>query len=105
MNNPIPTPQAGALIEALKKRGVEVEIEPWDGHKHVDLRIPGARMNVEINGLQHYTNPDQIVSDLMRSHYSDVNKLFTFPITNQLIDTYLDPIADAIKKIVEKRLI
>ena len=44
-----PTPQAQALHDALVARGIECELEPWDGHKHVDLGIPRAKINIEID--------------------------------------------------------
>ena len=40
------TPQTIALAEALEKRGVEFELEHWDGHKHVDMYIPKAQIYI-----------------------------------------------------------
>jgi hypothetical protein len=42
---PHSTPQALRLKEELEKRGVIVEAEKWDGHKHIDLVISRAQLN------------------------------------------------------------
>jgi very-short-patch-repair endonuclease len=94
-----PTRHALALAEELQKRGVQLEMEYWDGHKHVDIYIPAAKICIEINGLQHYTNPEQIAADLQRAHFSDGDGRRTMTITNQLIDSRLSEIADAIGQI------
>lgn len=99
MPNITPTKQALALANALKKRGLEVLTEYWDGYKHVDLFIPSAKLYIEIDGLQHYTDPKQFKADLDRDHYSDDDKFFTKHISNQLIDSHLEEIADAITKV------
>lgn len=96
-----PTKQTLKLVEALKKRGLNIETEHWDGHKHIDVYIPEAKMYIEIDGLQHYTDPKQIIADLNRDHYSDDAKFFTKHISNQLIEAYSEEIADAIAEIVE----
>ena len=98
-----PTKQAAALIEALRKRGVDLIPEYDDGHKTVDIYIPKAGLFIEINGLQHYTNPEKIIADLKRSHFSDGDDKNTMPITNQLIETHLDEIADAIAQVVKEK--
>jgi len=101
MSKKIPTLQTIMLVNALKKRGVKVETEHWDGHKHVDIFIPEAQLYIEIDGIQHYTDPKQIVSDLMRDHHSDDDKFFTKHISNQLIEKFPEEIADAIAQIVK----
>ena len=99
----IPTPQAAALIEALQKRGLKVEAEHWDGHKTVDLCLPEANLYIEVDGLQHYTEPKQFMADLLRDHYSDDEKFLTKHISNQLIETHLEGIADAILEVAKIR--
>jgi very-short-patch-repair endonuclease len=100
---PIPTKQTLALVKALESKGIKLEVEYWDGHKHVDIYIPKAKLYIEINGLAHYTDPRQIIADLKRNHFSDGDDFFTMPITNQLIDKHLESIADAIVKVVAER--
>ena len=101
-SKPVSTKQTIALAESLQKMGIKVEMEHWDGHKHIDIFIPEDGMYIEIEGLQHFTDPHQIVSDLYRDYYSDKEKHFTFRVTNQLIDTYLEEITDAIYRVVKK---
>jgi len=100
----IPTKQVHALVNALIKRGVRVETEHSDGHKRVDVYLPDNGMYIEIEGLQHFTSPDQILADLKRDYYSDKENHLTFRVTNQLIETHLDEIADAIAKLGDRVL-
>ncbi len=97
----ISTTQTLKLAEELNKRGIKTELEYWDGHKHIDIYLPDVPLNIEINGLQHYTNPTQIISDFNRVYYSDQSKCHTFSITNQLIETRLKEIADAIEGVAK----
>ncbi len=90
------------LVTALEKRGIKVLKEYWDGYKHVDIYIPENDMYIEIEGLQHFTDPKQIISDLHRDYYSDRSGRFTFRITNQLIANYLNEIANAIYEVIRK---
>ena len=59
-------------------------------------------MYIEIEGLQHFTDPKQIIADFKRDYYSNKENHFTFRITNQLIDTHLNEITDAIFHVVRK---
>lgn len=90
------TPQALALKNELEHRGIIVEAEKWDGHKHIDLVIHRARLNIEVDGKQHYESPAQILSDLDREHYSDDGGYRTIHIPNALIDSDLERIANAL---------
>lgn len=101
MNDLTPTRQCLALIQALEKRNIKVISEYPDGHKHVDIYIPENEMYIEVEGLQHFTDSKQIISDLYRDYYSDKDNHFTFRVTNQLLDTHLEEIADAIYKVVK----
>ena len=96
-----PTPQARALHDALVARGIECELEPWDGHKHVDLGIPRAKINIEIDGNQHYLDPKQITADFNRSYYSMRNGVKTIRYPNFIIDTNLNKVVDGIVRIVQ----
>lgn len=103
MQDSISTKQTAKLAEALRARNVRVAVEHWDGHKHIDIFVPDARLYIEIDGIQHYDNPKQIIADLRRDHFSDGDDFSTMRITNQLIDTHLEPIADAIAGVVERK--
>lgn len=97
-----PTPQAQALHDALVARGIKCKLEQWDGHKHIDIAIPWARMNIEIDGTQHYLDPKQVVSDYQRSYYSMIKGFKTIRYPNFVIEKYLDSVADGIAKIARK---
>ena len=100
MPNTVPTKQSLSLIRALENKNIKVVPEYWDGHKHVDIYIPENEMYIEIEGLQHFTDAKQILADLKRDYYSDKENHFTFRITNQLIETHLEEIVDAIVKLI-----
>lgn len=94
-----PTPEARALYYALRKLGIKCELEVWDGHKHVDLCIKWAKLNIEIDGFQHYTNARQIESDYLRSYYSTIKGGFdTIHIPNIAIKTDLNSVARGIAR-------
>ncbi len=102
-----PTKAAGALKEALEIRGVGVLSELYDGYKHIDLAIPRAKINIEIDGIQHLINPYQIVADLSRGYYSNQLGYNTMHIPNEMIRLHLPEIADALaeaSKIREQRI-
>lgn len=103
MQDNIPTKQTIALADALRARNINVAIEHWDGHKHIDIFVPEARLYVEVDGLRHYTDAKQIISDLKRDHFSDGDDFSTMRITNQLVDNYLNEIADAIADVVSQK--
>lgn len=97
------TPKTKLLIGALEQRGITVQSEHWDGHKHIDIFIPAVGMYIEVDGLPHYTNSRQIIADLQRDHFSDAEGFVTKHIPNELIDTHLEEVADAIARIVKER--
>ena len=70
-------PQAKKCHEALLARGIKNDMEVWDGYKHVDILIPWARIDIEVDGLQHYNNADQIISDFDRSYWSSTRDVIT----------------------------
>jgi very-short-patch-repair endonuclease len=96
MPNNTPTEHEVKLTEALRKRGVELEVHHWDGYKHVDIYIPKDNLYIEVDGMHHITRPDRIISDFNRDYFSFKEGFFTKHITNEAIDTNLDEIADAI---------
>ncbi|MBP9757363.1 MAG: DUF559 domain-containing protein [Candidatus Pacebacteria bacterium] len=92
------TPEALALKSALEDEGVIVEVEKFDGFKRVDLAIPRARLYIEVDGIHHYTNHEQILADLGRSHYSALDGFSTIHIPNEIIRSHLERIAAALAK-------
>jgi very-short-patch-repair endonuclease len=102
-----PTKEAWDLKEALEKRGVRVLMELHDGYKHIDIAIPGAKINVEVDGIQHLTNPKQILADLNRGYYSHKNGYNTMHIPNEMIRLHLEEISEALaeaSRIKEKQI-
>lgn len=91
------------LSNALKERGIEHVCEFPDGHKHVDIGIPNAKLFIEIDGLNHYTDPKQIKADFKRDHYSDGDDFSTIRIPNELIQEHLKEISNAIAIVVRER--
>jgi len=91
------TPQARALYEALQKRGIHCKLEAYDGYKHIDISIPWAKIDIEIDGLQHYLDPEQLMSDFDRARLSAQNDDFdTMHIPNIIVEQHLERIADTI---------
>jgi very-short-patch-repair endonuclease len=95
---------ARKLHSALIQRGLNVEIEKWDSHKHIDLSIDSAGLNIEIDGDAHYTDPDTILRDLRRDYYSTEDDFDTIHIPNVAIENHLDEVADALTKVVISRI-
>lgn len=101
MPNIEPTKQVLMLADALRQRGVTLETEHWDGHKHVDIYIPKDNIYIEVDGLSHSTNVKQIIADFNRDYFSFKESFFTKHITNELIENHLDEIADAITEVAK----
>jgi len=104
MDKPIITPQVTNLYNALRERNIKCEIEFWDGHKHIDISIPWAMIDIEVDGLHHYTNPEQIRSDFNRNYWSIKRDDFdTLHIPNIIIENHLDAVANAIASVARVR--
>lgn len=95
--------QAQMLYDSLCKRGLKVELEYSDGHKTVDLAILQPRIYIEVDGIQHFTNSEQILRDFKRYHFSDGDDFNTFYVTNQIVDSHLDEVVNALVKVVEEK--
>jgi very-short-patch-repair endonuclease len=101
MPNNTPTEHEKKLVEALRKRGVDLEVHKYDGHKTIDIYIPRDNLYIEVDGMHHITNPDRIISDFNRDYFSFKEGFFTKHITNEAIDTHLEEIADAIAHVAK----
>jgi very-short-patch-repair endonuclease len=102
-NSTIITSQAIKLSEALKDRGIHNELESDDGHKHVDISIPWAKLNLEVDGGYHLTNSEQWFRDLKRDLYSHNEGKSTIHIPNHYVDTHLDELANVIAEVIRKK--
>ncbi len=100
-----PTPQENALTLELNKRGIFVHQQYFDGYKHIDLYLPDARINIEVDGLQHLINPKRIVEDFHREYHADINGYHNIHITNGTLMHHLNEIADAIAEVVKQKLL
>ena len=65
-----------------------------------DIAILKARIYIEVDGIQHFTTPKQIIADFQRQHYSDIDNFRTFYVTNQILEHFTDDVADALEKVV-----
>ncbi len=92
----LPTKQALALSDALERNGIKTKLELFDGHKHIDITVPSARLDIEIDGISHLINHKQIVADLNRGYYSHHSGYNTMHIPNEMVDKYLEKIAKAL---------
>lgn len=102
-----PTPEAQSLKDALEERGVRVYVELYDGFKSIDLALPRAKINIEVDGIQHLIEPKQILADLGRGYYSHKNGYDTMHIQNEMLKKHLDEIADALaeaSKVRERKI-
>jgi len=93
-----PTKHALLLNQALNTIGVETILEYWDGHKHVDIFVPSAKLCIEVDGSNHYTSAAQIVTDFKRMEHSAEDGFHTFRVPNQAVEKEVMKIARAIKK-------
>ena len=97
------TPETLKLHDALRQRGVHSFIDKWDGHKHIDIAIPESMINIEIDGIQHNTSPQQALADLNRTYYSYKKGYFTLRIPNSLIRTNFENCLDLVLKIINDK--
>jgi len=94
--------QAKALHLALINRGIKAFLEHKDKYKTVDIAIPDSHIYIEVDGIQHFNDPEQIIIDLERNSYSDDEGFRAFVVTNQIIETRLCEVADALRRVVDK---
>lgn len=90
------TDEAIELYFALKRRGVPALIEKHDGFKTIDIAVPDAKVNIEVDGTHHNFNSQQAFSDLNRTLYSFKKGFFTLRIPNSLVRFHLEDTADKI---------
>ena len=90
------TEEATRLYLSLKRRGVPAELEKYDGYKTIDIAVADARVNIEVDGHQHVSNPKQALSDLKRTYFSLQKGFLTLRIPTTLIRENLEETADYI---------
>jgi hypothetical protein len=77
------TAQAVDLYLALKARNFPVELEYFDGYKHVDIALPG-KLHIEVSGYGLAEN--QIMAGLAGAEYSSGMKIPTILISNTMLN-------------------
>lgn len=92
------------LNKALKRRGITTKLEYFDGHKHIDISIPDARIAIEVDGKQHYIKAKQIESDFGRKRGSFKKGIDTIHIPNVLVRSDCRRIARAIAEVAKRRV-
>ena len=90
------TNESLSLYFALKERGVPAKLELFDGYKHIDIAIPEAKVNLEIDGGHHNFNARQALADLKRTYHSFMKGYLTLRVPNSLVRNHLDEAADYI---------
>ncbi len=100
-----PTYYARLLKKYLQDFGLKVEEEVDDGYKHVDLSIDSAKLDIEVDGMHHLTDPSQIVADFERSKGSREDGYETIHIHNMdlKVERGAEDIARAIAQVSAKR--
>lgn len=102
----ISTQETIRLYFALKQRGVPAQLEKFDGYKHIDIAIPEAKINIEVDGGHHNYSTRQALSDLKRSYFSFVKGFHTIRIPNSLVydDNVLEETADYIVRFLNENV-
>jgi very-short-patch-repair endonuclease len=95
-----PTRYEKDLINELKNIGLKATSQHYDGHKHVDIYIPDANLEIEVDGSQHQ-EPEQAFRDLVRQKFSMIDGKYTIHIANTLIHNKPSVTAKIISQMVE----
>lgn len=100
----VTTQETIRLYFALKERGIPAQLEKYDGYKHIDIAIPEAKMNIEVDGRHHNHDAKQALSDLKRTYYSFLKGFYTLRIPNSLVynDSILEETADYIVELLNE---
>ncbi len=92
------------MYDALKKRGIDCELEPYTVHKHFDISIKNAKLNIGIDGEHHSLDPEQLHLDLISDENSLKEGFATKHYTLREIDDNLERIADTLAEVVKQRI-
>lgn len=84
------------LYVVLRRRGVYAELEKYDGFKTIDIAVTNAKVNIEVDGMQHNYNAGQALADLKRTYYAFRKGFLTLRIPNSLVRNDLDETANFI---------
>jgi very-short-patch-repair endonuclease len=98
------TKEARDLFQALLKRGVPAELEKEVGYMTVDIAIPDAMVNIEVDGGHHNFDAGQALRDLKRTYHAFRKGYLTLRIPNSLIKANLEQTADYITDFLNESL-
>lgn len=98
------TDESIILYFSLRQRGVPAIIEKNDGFKTIDIAVPEAKVNIEVDGAHHNFDPNQAICDLDRTLYSFKKGFLTLRIPNSLVRYHLDRTADKITEYLNESL-
>lgn len=98
------SPHALKLYNALKKRGVDCELESYDSHNHIDISIKNAKLYIGIDGEHHYLDPEQLHIDLIMDEESQKKGFATKRYALREIDEKLEGIADTLTEVIKQRI-
>jgi very-short-patch-repair endonuclease len=90
-----------ALYFLLRKKGINAQLEKFDGFKTIDIAVVEARLNIEVDGAHHNTQHEQALADLKRSYHSFEKGYFTLRIPNTLLRSHPTETADYVANFVE----
>lgn len=94
------TPLCEKLYYQLRKRGVDAELEDFDGKKTVDIVVHEAKLHIEVDGVHHNREADQALRDLQRSYDSFKRGYLTLRIPNSLVREHIEQAANLIRSFV-----
>lgn len=90
------------LYFCLRERGVPAELEKFDGYKTVDIAVAEAKVNIEVDGEQHFNSADQAFDDLQRTFFSFKKGFLTLRIPNVLVKQNLKQTADYVTEFLNE---
>jgi very-short-patch-repair endonuclease len=77
-------------------------LEKFDGFKTIDIAIPLAKINIEVDGVHHNANSQQALADLKRTYYSFLEGYYTLRIPNSLLRSNLEETTEYIAEMCNK---
>lgn len=103
--NHIPTKEENILAQKLRERGIDLCQQYYDGYKTIDIYVPKAKLDIEVDGMDHFMIPHQIISDFKREYWSERAGYHTIHIPNHFIKnkSYLDKIVEALAQVIKLR--
>ncbi len=104
------TKYAQKLAGALRGHGLKVMVEVKDRDedgdtiKTIDITIPEARLNVEVDGRHHVRSAKQILADIKRTETSYEKGYSTIHVTNHDIFSDIEAVANGIAEAAKIRI-